>query len=77
MEKDKEQKKNPVFLFDLEKELSSDDKRREYIKLLEKRILSIKNMLHSGSKKEVFDILGTLLNGYHALTVVLSRASKQ
>jgi hypothetical protein len=39
--------------------------------------VAIKNQLHTGSKKEVFDKLGVLLNGYHALTVVLARAAKK
>jgi len=77
MGKEKNVKKAPIFLFDLEKELESNDKRREYAQRIEKRILFIKEKLHSGSKKEFFDKLGVLLNGYHALVVVLARACKK
>jgi hypothetical protein len=33
--------------------------------------------LHKGSKKEEFDQLGILLNGYHALAIVLGRAIQE
>lgn len=76
IEKEKKEKA-PAFLFDLEKELENSDKRKEYVERISKRIVTIKNKLHTGSKKEVFDKLGILLNGYHALTVVLARATKK
>lgn len=66
----------PAFLFDLERDLVKDEKKIELIKRLESRINKIKTQLKDGSPKEVYDLLGTLLNGYHALAVVLSRASK-
>jgi hypothetical protein len=77
MEKDKDKKKALPFLFDLEKELDDNEKRRVYAQRIEKRIVAIKEKLHSGSKKEFFDKLGVLLNGYHALVVVLARACKK
>jgi hypothetical protein len=33
--------------------------------------------LHSGTKREDFENLGVLLNGYHALAIVLARASQE
>lgn len=72
----KEKQKPSIFFFDLEKELDDPAKRREYAQRIDKRITRIKEILHTGSKKEVFDHLGVLLNGYHALTVVLARALK-
>ncbi len=75
MEKQKGKSKD-LFLFDLEKELKDAQKRKEYAKKIEKRINAIKEALRKGSKKEEFDHLGVLLNGYHALTIVLGRAAK-
>ena len=66
-----------VFLFDLEKELKDASKQKEYAKRIEKRIAQIKELLRKGSKKEEFDHLGVLLNGYHALAIVLGRVAKQ
>lgn len=65
-----------IFQFDLEKELKDPQKRKEYAKRIETRISKIKEALRKGSKKEEFDQLGVLLNGYHALTIVLGRAAK-
>ncbi len=76
MEK-KEPKATQKFLFDLEKELSSDERRKELAKRIETRIVRIKEVLRSGSKKEDFDHLGVLLNGYHALAIVLGRACQE
>lgn len=75
MEKQKGKAKEG-FLFDLEKELKDAQKRKEFAKRIELRIAKIKESLRKGSKKEEFDHLGILLNGYHALTIVLGRASK-
>ncbi len=75
MEKQKNKPKE-TFLFDLEKELKDASKRKEFAKRIESRITKIKEALRKGSKKEEFDHLGVLLNGYHALTIVLGRASK-
>jgi hypothetical protein len=66
-----------VFLFDLEKELKDPAKQKEYAELIQKRINTIKELLRTGSKKEDFDHLGVLLNGYQALAVALGRAAKQ
>jgi len=76
MEKQK-QKGQPSFLFDLEMELKDSDKQKEYAKRIEERVSKIKEFLRKGSKKEEYDYLGVLLNGYHALAVVLGRASQQ
>ena len=69
-------KAKPVFQFDLEKELLEKPKQKEYVKRIEGRITKIKELLRQGSKKEEFDCLGILLNGYHALAIVLGRAAK-
>ena len=74
---EKKPKESKSFVFDLEKELSSEERRRELAKKLEMRIQRIKEILHKGSKKEEFDQLGILLNGYHALAIVLGRAIQE
>jgi hypothetical protein len=75
---EKQKKKGPApFLFDLELELKSPEKQKEYAKRIEERVTKIKEFLRKGSKKEEYDYLGILLNGYHALAVVLGRASQQ
>jgi len=76
MEKKQGSEKTP-FLFDLEKELKSEARRRELAARIESRILRIKELLRKGSKKEDFDKLAILLNGYHSLAIVLSRASQE
>lgn len=76
MEKQKKKGQAP-FLFDLELELKDADKQKEYAKRIEERVSKIKEFLRKGSKKEEYDYLGILLNGYHALAVVLGRASQQ
>ena len=65
------------FVFDLEKELEGEERRRELAKRIGARIIKIKEILHKGSKKEEFEQLGVLLNGYHALAIVLGRASQE
>lgn len=74
---EKKPKDSTSFIFDLEKELSSEERRRELAKRIESRIQRIKDILHKGSKKEEFDQLGILLNGYHALAIVLGRAIQE
>jgi hypothetical protein len=77
MEKQKKKGPEQSFQFDLELELKDKDKAREYAKRIEDRVNKIKELLRKGSKKEEYDHLGVLLNGYHALAVVLGRASQQ
>lgn len=76
MEKQKKKGKEQPFLFDLEIELKDKDKARDYAKRIENRINKIKETLRKGSKKEEYDALGLLLNGYHALAVVMGRATQ-
>ena len=76
MEKQKKKGKEQPFLFDLELELKDKDKATDYAKRIEDRINKIKEVLRKGSKKEEYDSLGILLNGYHALAVVMGRASQ-
>ena len=77
MEKKKDKGQGAFFQFDLEKDLSETGKRKELAKRIEVRIGKIKDLLRKGSKKEEYDQLGILLNGYHALAIVLGRASQQ
>jgi DNA-binding transcriptional regulator GbsR (MarR family) len=74
---EKKPKEMKSFVFDLEKELASEERRRDLAKRIESRIQRIKDVLHKGSKKEEFDQLGILLNGYHALAIVLGRAIQE
>jgi hypothetical protein len=74
---EKKTKESKSFSFDLEKELGSEERRQELAKRIETRIHRIKDLLHKGSKKEEFDQLGVLLNGYHALAIVLGRATQE
>lgn len=76
MEKQKKKGLAP-FVFDIEKDLSDVEKQKEYAKRIEERITRIKEALRKGSKKEEFEHLGVLLNGYHALAIILGRASQQ
>jgi hypothetical protein len=76
MEKEKKKTKDQAFLFDLEVELKDKEKARDYAKRIEDRINKIKELLRKGSKKEEYDQLGILLNGYHALAVVLGRSTQ-
>lgn len=76
MEK-KQSKATEKFQFDLEKELSKEEIRLELAKRIESRVVRIKEILRNGSKKEDFDQLGVLLNGYHSLTIVLGRACQE
>ncbi len=76
MEKQKSKEKEKPFLFDLEVELKDKDKARDYAKRIEDRINKIKGLLRHGGKKEEYDQLGILLNGYHALAVVLGRSTQ-
>jgi hypothetical protein len=73
---DKKKKEKETFCFDIEKELKEKEKQKQYAKRVEKKVIEIKELLRKGSKKEEFDHLGTLLNGYHALAVVMGRAAK-
>ncbi len=73
---EKKAKENMSFVFDLEKELENPDRRKELAQQIQTRVQRIKDILHKGSKKEEFDQLGILLNGYHALAIVLGRASQ-
>jgi hypothetical protein len=74
---EKKEGKQSVFLFDLEKELNKEENRAELAKRLQTRIIKLRDLLHSGTKREDFENLGILLNGYHALAIVLARASQE
>jgi hypothetical protein len=73
---EKKPKETTTFSFDLEKELENPDRRKALALRIQTRVQRIKDILHKGSKKEEFDQLGILLNGYHALAIVLGRATQ-
>jgi len=73
---EKKEKESSSFVFDLEKSLIDEKSRIILAAKLEERIRKIKEVLHSGSSKEFFEKLGVMLNGYHALAIVLGRASQ-
>ena len=64
-------------VFELEKELLSEENRKELSNRIYDRVFKLKEILHNGSRKEEFEIWGILLNGYHALAIVLSRATQE
>ncbi len=71
---DLEKKKNPLFEFDLEKELKKNPaKVKELLKTTEDCIHEIKSSLRQGTAPEDFDHLGVLLHGYAALQKVLTK----
>jgi len=74
---EKKPKEGSAFMFDIEKSLAKEQERAALAKRIETRIRKIKDVLHSGSSKEVFEKLGVMLNGYHALAIVLGRASQE
>jgi hypothetical protein len=74
---EKKPKEGGMFVFDIEKTLANEKERSEIAKRIELRIRKIRDVLHVGSSKEVFEQLGVLLNGYHALAIVLGRASQE
>lgn len=62
------------FIFDLEKELKSDpDRYQEIVSTVEERTAFIKDLMRKGEKKESYDQLVIILQGYVALLKVLSR----
>jgi len=74
---EKKPKEGGAFVFEIEKSLANDKERTDIAKRIETRIRKIKDLLHTGSSKEVFEKLGVMLNGYHALAIVLGRASQE
>jgi hypothetical protein len=74
---EKKPKESSAFVFDIEKSLKNEKERTDLAKRIETRIRKIKDVLHTGSSKDVFEKLGVMLNGYHALAIVLGRASQE
>ena len=73
LEKQKKNKKDEEFIFELEKELKNPQKQKEVQAHIEASIQSIKETLRSGENQEDFDRFGVLLHGYNALIKVISR----
>jgi P2-related tail formation protein len=73
----KKNRKGDDFFFDLEVELKDPQRQVELYKMIEQRVLSIKNHLRSGENKDDFDRFGTLLHGYAALLKVIMRATSK
>ncbi len=73
-----EKKGNPLFEFDLEKDLKGNPtKAKELLKTIEGRIQEIKNTLRQGTGSEDFDKLGVVLHGFAALQKVLTRIANK
>ncbi len=70
-------KKEPMFAFDLEKDLQDDNKQRQLVQKVEKHIQEIKTELRKGTKVEDFEKLGLLLHGYSALLKILTQPHKK
>ena len=77
MDQKKDKKKGAAFEFDIEKELATREKQKEYVQRIQTKINTIKQLLRAGDKKENFEQLGVLLNAYLALSVVLGKVVKQ
>lgn len=75
LEKQKKNKKDEEFVFDLEKELKTFKAHQDYKKRIEERIQNIREVLRKGENKEEFDKFGVLLHGYTSLLKVMSRLS--
>lgn len=73
-----EKKDKGPFEFDLEADLRKDpSKAHNLLKMVEQKIVEIKNNLRQGAQSADFDKLGVLLHGYTALQKVLNKAQKK
>lgn len=70
-----QRKKNKEFVFDLEKELKNPAKLKQIVAQTEERIQHIKSYLREGEKKEEYQKLGVILQGYIALKKVMNSAN--
>lgn len=69
-----EKKDQPLFEFDLEKELKSEPgKAKELLKKADASIQEIKSKLRQGAESAELENYGKLLHGYAALQRVLTR----
>lgn len=66
-------KKEPEFVFDLEKEVQGVERYQEIVETVQRRTGKIKTLLREGTTKEQYDLLVAILTGYVALLKVLSR----
>ena len=78
---EQESSKNPKkrFIFDLEKEISSDpEKGKKVLDRIEKSVTEIKQLLREGvnDNDSEFELLGALLQGYASLGKVLKKTMK-
>lgn len=73
LEGDKKKKKEPEFVFELEKELKDPKMKQEIRSKVEGRIQKIKGTLRSGDDQQEYDRFGLLLLGYESLLKVFSR----
>ncbi len=72
-----QERKEPLFTFDLEKDLRDDKKQTELIHRIEKHIQEIKTELRKGTKVHDFEKLGLLLHGYSALLKILTQPPRK
>ncbi|MBS0585511.1 MAG: DUF5398 family protein [Verrucomicrobia bacterium] len=70
-------KKEPLFIFDLEKDLQDDSKQTKLVQRIEKHIQEIKTELRKGTKVEEFEKLGLLLHGYSALLKIITQPARK
>ena len=73
------EKKEPSageFCFEMEKELLDPERASQLASKVAERVRAIKSSIRNGAEKELFAKFGILLNGYHALAVVLSRVTQ-
>ena len=68
----RKEQKNPIFEFDLEKELKDEKKQKVLMQRAEKQIAEIKGALRKGTDQEAFEKLGLLLHGYSAVLKIIS-----
>lgn len=74
---DSKGKKEPEFIFDLERDVKDPHAGRKLKEKVVQRIKEVKDLLRSGHEKERFDQFGLLLQGYTALQKVMARVSKK
>lgn len=75
--KEKAKGNDPIFVYDLERDLKDPSKRKEIKEKAEYKIKKIKEILRTGESQDVFDSFGLLLQGYNSLLKVIERVSSK
>ncbi len=71
------EKKDTSFVYDLEKEYSNPEKRKEIAAKIMEKVSYIKKILRDGEDDELFAKIGVLLHGYVALKNVIEKISRK